>query len=80
MWMASMALLPVGLFLTYKAMHDSELMNKEFYYRTFAKVKKWVGEKRDNMKNEKPDESELPPSGDIEKEIEITTDLEEKKA
>lgn len=41
MWLASMFLLPVGLFLTYKAMHDSELMNKEFYYRTFKKVKAW---------------------------------------
>jgi lipopolysaccharide export system permease protein len=41
MWLASMFLFPVGLFLTYKAMHDSELMNKEFYYRTFKKIKTW---------------------------------------
>ncbi len=41
MWLASMALLPVGIFLTYKALNDSQLMNKEFYFRTFSKIKKW---------------------------------------
>lgn len=42
MWMASMFLFPIGIFLTYKAMRDSELMNKEFYYRTFKKLRtKW---------------------------------------
>lgn len=35
MWMAVMILIPVGAFLTYKAMHDSQLFNKEFYYRVF---------------------------------------------
>jgi lipopolysaccharide export system permease protein len=33
MWMATFILLPVGLFLTYKAMRDSHLFNKEFYNR-----------------------------------------------
>jgi lipopolysaccharide export system permease protein len=33
MWMATFILLPVGLFLTYKAMRDSHLFNKEFYHR-----------------------------------------------
>ncbi len=33
MWLSFFALVPVGLFLTYKAMHDSQLFNKEFYYR-----------------------------------------------
>lgn len=41
MWMASLVLLPVGIFLTYKAMHDSELLNKEFYYRSFKKLRQW---------------------------------------
>lgn len=31
MWMATLVLLPVGLFLTYKAMRDSKLLNKETY-------------------------------------------------
>jgi lipopolysaccharide export system permease protein len=38
MWMATFILVPIGLFLTYKAMHDSQLMNKEFYFRIFRKV------------------------------------------
>lgn len=33
MWLATFILLPVGIFLTYKAMHDSQLLNKEFYHR-----------------------------------------------
>ncbi len=39
MWMSTFILLPIGLFLTYKAMHDSQLMNKEFYFRSFRKIK-----------------------------------------
>ena len=35
MWLAVLVLTPVGVFLTYKAMHDSQLFNKEFYYRLF---------------------------------------------
>jgi lipopolysaccharide export system permease protein len=39
MWLAIMVLIPVGIFLTYKAMHDSQLFSKEFYYRTFKKIR-----------------------------------------
>jgi len=39
MWMATLFLLPVGIFLTYKAMHDSNLLNKEFYFRSWRKIK-----------------------------------------
>lgn len=38
MWLAIIVLTPLGIFLTYKAMHDSQLFNKEFYYRIFKKV------------------------------------------
>lgn len=38
MWLSTLVLLPIGAFLTYKAMHDSQLFNKEFYYRVFAKL------------------------------------------
>lgn len=38
MWLSTYILLPVGLFLTYKAMRDSQLFNKEWYYRFFKKV------------------------------------------
>lgn len=36
MWLSTFILLPIGLFLTYNAMRDSQLFNKEFYFR-FAK-------------------------------------------
>ena len=39
MWLAVLVLTPVGIFLTYKAMHDSQLFNKEYYNRIFKKVK-----------------------------------------
>jgi lipopolysaccharide export system permease protein len=39
MWMAIFVLIPVGIFLTYKALHDSQLFNKEFYTRFFKSVK-----------------------------------------
>jgi lipopolysaccharide export system permease protein len=39
MWMATIVLLPVGIFLTYKAMADSQLFNREFYYRTLKKFR-----------------------------------------
>ncbi len=53
MWLPVIVLTPIGFFLTYKAMHDSQLFNKEFYYRTAKRVrtlfvglgKKKVGEK-----------------------------------
>ncbi|MFZ4770494.1 MAG: LptF/LptG family permease [Ferruginibacter sp.] len=38
MWLSVIVLTPVGIFLTYKAMHDSQLFNKEYYYRTFKKI------------------------------------------
>ncbi len=39
MWLATFALLPVGFFLVYKAMSDSQLFNKEYYYRFFRKIR-----------------------------------------
>ena len=39
MWLAVIVLTPVGAFLTYKAMHDSQLFNKELYTRAFKKIK-----------------------------------------
>ena len=38
MWLAVLVLTPVGIFFTYKAMHDSQLFNKEFYYRSFKQL------------------------------------------
>ena len=42
MWMAVMILIPIGAFLTYKAMNDSQLFSKEFYHRTFKKIKPYL--------------------------------------
>ena len=39
MWLPVIVLTPVGFFLTYKAMHDSQLFNKEYYYRAFKKIR-----------------------------------------
>jgi lipopolysaccharide export system permease protein len=39
MWLPIIVLSPVGFFLTYKAMHDSQLFNKEYYYRAIKKIR-----------------------------------------
>lgn len=39
MWLSSLFLIPVGLFLTYKAMRDAQLFNQEFYYRFLQPIK-----------------------------------------
>jgi len=38
MWFSTFILLPVGIFLTYKAVHDSQLFNKEYYARLWRKL------------------------------------------
>ena len=45
MWLAIMVLIPIGAFLTYKAVHDSQLFNKEYYHRTFTRIKKLLRKK-----------------------------------
>jgi lipopolysaccharide export system permease protein len=40
MWLSTVILVPIGIFLTYKAMHDSQLFNKEFYYRSFKNMRR----------------------------------------
>jgi len=42
MWMATFILVPVGIFLTTKAMSDSQLFNKEFYFRFSRSLRKWI--------------------------------------
>jgi lipopolysaccharide export system permease protein len=39
MWFSSAILIPIGFFLTYKAMRDSQLFNQEFYYRLLQPIK-----------------------------------------
>ncbi len=45
MWFSSMILLPLGIFLTYKAMNDSVIMNTDTYV-TFIKKLLFIREKR----------------------------------
>jgi len=42
MWLSTLILLPISIFLTYKAMRDSQLLNKEFYYRFSKTFKKFT--------------------------------------
>ena len=42
MWLAIFILVPMGLFLTYKAMLDAQLLNKEFYFRFGRKVSRAI--------------------------------------
>lgn len=42
MWLATYVLVPIGIFLTYKAMHDSNLFNKEFYARMVKTTKRFL--------------------------------------
>ena len=42
MWLATFILTPVGLFLTYKAMRDSQLFNQEAYFRVFRKITTFI--------------------------------------
>jgi lipopolysaccharide export system permease protein len=41
MWLATLILVPVGLFLIYKALNDSQLLNKDYYYRATATLKRF---------------------------------------
>jgi len=43
MWLSTFVLLPIGLFLTYKAMRDSQLFNKEYYFRFARSVRSFFG-------------------------------------
>ena len=51
MWLSIIVLTPVGLFLTYKAMHDSQLFSKEFYYRSLKKMKTFIGKNKTSFSN-----------------------------
>lgn len=43
MWLSSMVLLPIGIFLTYKAATDSDLFNREAYTAFFKKLRqRWL--------------------------------------
>ncbi len=39
MWLSTFVLLPIGIFLIYKALRDSQLFNKEYYYHAWDRFK-----------------------------------------
>ncbi len=46
MWVSSVILLPLGIFLTYKATTDSAIFNADAYFKFFSKVKTYIKNKR----------------------------------
>lgn len=53
MWMATYVLTPIGFFLTYKALNDSQLFNKEFYFRISRNIRTLVARMRSWKKADK---------------------------
>lgn len=55
MWMPTYVLTPIGLFLVYKALNDSQLFNKEFYFRLTRKIRplfaRWTKQKKISASN-----------------------------
>jgi lipopolysaccharide export system permease protein len=43
MWLSTAILIPISFFLTYKAMQDSQLFNQEYYYRSYKKLRVFLG-------------------------------------
>jgi lipopolysaccharide export system permease protein len=52
MWLSTFILVPIGIFLTYKAMRDSQLFNKEFYARLRRKIRAYTNMRRENRAKE----------------------------
>jgi lipopolysaccharide export system permease protein len=52
MWLATAVLFPIAIFLIYKALHDSQLFNKEFYYRAFRAISKLLKKDKAATKQE----------------------------
>ncbi len=52
MWLSTFILIPIGAFLTYKAMRDSQLLNQEFYYRTYKRLRKFLTTIKQNKSHE----------------------------
>ncbi|MBL7811768.1 MAG: LptF/LptG family permease [Bacteroidetes bacterium] len=42
MWLSSMVLLPIGLYISYKAGKDSAVLSLEIYQKAFNKILEWV--------------------------------------
>lgn len=53
MWLSTMVLTPVGIFLTYKAMRDSQLFNQEYYFRIIKKLGIEIRDRSKSLKSKK---------------------------
>ena len=51
MWLSSMVLLPIGIFLTYKAATDSALFNPEVWLKVWEKVTRQIRVKASRLVN-----------------------------
>jgi lipopolysaccharide export system permease protein len=60
LWLATYVLTPMGFFLVYKALHDSQLFNKEFYFRLTRKLRPFFAKlgKARKKEEEKKEEGE----------------------
>lgn len=52
MWFSTIILIPIGCFLTVKAMKDSQLFNQEYYYRFFRSIKRLFTKKQAEQPSE----------------------------
>jgi len=59
MWASSFILLPVGLFLTYKASNDSVILNIDTYLAFFRKIRNWIYKITFQGKSRNPDNKPL---------------------
>ncbi len=50
MWLSTFILVPIGVFLTYKALKDSQLLNKEFYFRLRRKLQAFIKQRNNAIK------------------------------
>lgn len=75
MWLSSMVLFPLGVFLTYKAMNDSALFNTEAYGNFFRKV---LGLKKKAIYDNEAiiDEPEIPALGTLNADPAVIASLE----
>lgn len=53
MWISTLILLPIAVYLTYKATNDSNLLNSEWYYAQYKKVSEFVVKTKNDFKNKK---------------------------
>lgn len=59
MWASSFILLPIGIFLTYKASNDSVMMNIETYLAFFRKIRNYIYKMTFQGKSRNPDNKPL---------------------